>query len=317
MENPLVSIIIPVYNGSNYVREAIDSAIAQTYKNIEIIVVNDGSKDNGATEEICLSYGDKIRYICKENGGVSSALNVGIREMKGQFFSWLSHDDKYEPDKIEKQINCLNQNGNRTHVLLCECKQIDSDGNEIKNSLKKDYFPSCGVYSAEKVLENLFRYKTFFGCAFLIRKDVFDKCGLFDERLRYSQDFLMWSKIFLSRFDLAYNKDISVCCRIHNKQLTQTGKALFYKDSCEIAKEITPLILQNFKEKNNLLYFFIRRQAILNCVEAFNTGMQYANKFNILSFYEKIMLKAIKLYGRIRPSIRRFYYRVFKGVITQ
>jgi glycosyltransferase involved in cell wall biosynthesis len=76
--NPKVSIIIPVYNGSNFLKEAIDSAIAQTYKNIEIIVINDGSSDNGATEKIAKSYGDKIRYFKKENGGVATALNLGI-----------------------------------------------------------------------------------------------------------------------------------------------------------------------------------------------------------------------------------------------
>ena len=91
--DPKVSIIIPVYNGANYVSEAIDSALAQTYKNIEIIVVNDGSSDDGATEKIAKSYGDRIRYFAKENGGVSSALNFGIRQMTGEWFSWLSHDD--------------------------------------------------------------------------------------------------------------------------------------------------------------------------------------------------------------------------------
>ena len=97
---PLVSIIIPVYNGADYVAEAIDSALNQTYKNIEIIVVNDGSNDNGKTEKIVLSYGEKIRYFSKENGGVSSALNIGIANMKGEYFSWLSHDDMYLPSKI-------------------------------------------------------------------------------------------------------------------------------------------------------------------------------------------------------------------------
>ena len=75
---PKVSIVIPVYNGANYLGEAIDSALEQTYENIEIIVVNDGSTDDGATREIALSYGDRIRYFEKENGGVSSALNLGI-----------------------------------------------------------------------------------------------------------------------------------------------------------------------------------------------------------------------------------------------
>ena len=97
---PLVSIIVPVYNGANYMREAIDSALEQTYENKEIIVVNDGSRDDGETERIALSYGDRIRYCHKENGGVSSALNLGISQMKGAYFSWLSHDDKYTPEKV-------------------------------------------------------------------------------------------------------------------------------------------------------------------------------------------------------------------------
>ena len=83
--NPKVSIIIPVYNGSNYLKEAIDSALEQTYKNIEIIVVNDGSRDNGATEKIVKSYGDRIRYYKKDNGGVSTALNLGIEKMTGEY----------------------------------------------------------------------------------------------------------------------------------------------------------------------------------------------------------------------------------------
>ena len=91
--NPLVSIVIPVYNGSNFLSQAIEAALSQTYKNIEILVVNDGSKDDGATEKVALSYGDRIKYLSKPNGGVSSALNYGIEHMSGDYFSWLSHDD--------------------------------------------------------------------------------------------------------------------------------------------------------------------------------------------------------------------------------
>lgn len=78
-----VSIIIPVYNGGNYLRNAIDSALSQTYKNCEIIVVNDGSTDGGETAAIAKSYGNKIRYFEKKNGGVGTAVNLGIAEMTG------------------------------------------------------------------------------------------------------------------------------------------------------------------------------------------------------------------------------------------
>ena len=101
---PRVSIIIPVYNGANYLKEAIDCALNQSYQNLEVIVVNDGSCDEGATRSVALSYGDRIRYFEKENGGVSSALNLGIREMRGEYFSWLSHDDKYEKDKLQTRF---------------------------------------------------------------------------------------------------------------------------------------------------------------------------------------------------------------------
>ena len=317
MKKPMVSIVIPVYNGANYVREAIDSALAQTYKNVEVIVVNDGSKDDGATERICLSYGNKIRYIQKENGGVSSALNMGIKNMKGEYFSWLSHDDKYEIDKIEKQISCLNECEDDICVLLCESKQIDSSSNVIKNALKKNRFPKCGMYSSEQTLENLFLHGAFNGCALLIRKDVFEQCGLFNEKLRYCQDALMWYKIHLQGYKLAYSNDICVCNRIHNKQLSRIGLDLFYKDSCEIANEIVPMIIKKTIAKNRLLYLFVRRQAIWHCKDAFNLGMQIAAEHNVFSLRQKLMLRAVMFYGKIRPAIRRTYYRITKGVVTQ
>ena len=79
---PKVSIVIPVFNGANYLTSAIESALEQTYEDKEIIVVDDGSVDDDATKEIAKSYGDKIRYYLKENGGTSSALNFGIKNMK-------------------------------------------------------------------------------------------------------------------------------------------------------------------------------------------------------------------------------------------
>jgi hypothetical protein len=86
-QQPKISVVIPVYNGSNYLKFSIDSALKKSYKNIEVIVVNDGSSDQGKTEFVALSYGKKIRYYIKTNGGVASALNFGIKHMKGDYFS--------------------------------------------------------------------------------------------------------------------------------------------------------------------------------------------------------------------------------------
>ena len=125
--NPKVSIIIPVYNGANYMREAIDSALAQSYNNFEVIVINDGSTDN--SEEIALSYGTKIRYFAKPNGGVSTALNLGIANMVGDYFSWLSHDDLYLKDKISTQIQFLSQLENKdSSIIYGDWHAIDKNG---------------------------------------------------------------------------------------------------------------------------------------------------------------------------------------------
>ena len=125
--NPKVSIVIPVYNGSNFLKEAIDSALAQTYKNIEIIVVNDGSSDDGATEKIAKSYGDKIKYYKKENGGVATALNLGIKKMTGEYFSWLSHDDKYKTDKVKIQIKFMSKIKENNVILFSNYDLMDEN----------------------------------------------------------------------------------------------------------------------------------------------------------------------------------------------
>ena len=132
--SPLVSIVIPAYNASNYLADAVNSALAQTYKNIEIIVVNDGSKDDGATRAVAETFGDKIRYFEKENGGSSSALNYGIKLMKGEWFSWLSHDDLYYPKKIEKEIEYLRTQSPenlKLHVIFSASDHDDKDGKVI------------------------------------------------------------------------------------------------------------------------------------------------------------------------------------------
>ena len=126
--NPKVTILIPVYNGSNFIKQAIQSAINQTYKNIEILVINDGSTDNGKTEKVIKEFGDKVKYIKKENGGVASALNLGIKEATGEYIAWLSHDDIYLPNKIEKEIKALEKLEDKNTIIFSNFELIDENG---------------------------------------------------------------------------------------------------------------------------------------------------------------------------------------------
>jgi glycosyltransferase involved in cell wall biosynthesis len=190
--NPLVSIIIPVYNGSNYLREAIDSALAQTYKNIEILVVNDGSTDG--TEEIAKSYGSKIRYFSKENGGTSTALNLGIKQMYGEYFSWLSHDDLYYPHKIERSVEELSKLENKNTIIITEVEVIDKDYNKIFTTT---YLEHVNEYPSREH-SNLYPviYDRTHGCTHLISKVVFDTVGLFDEKCLVAHDFEFYYRAF-------------------------------------------------------------------------------------------------------------------------
>jgi len=208
--SPKVSIVIPVYNGANYMREAIDSALTQTYKNIEVIVVNDGSTD--ITEEIALSYGNKIKYFYKENGGQSSALNMGIEKMDGAYFSWLSHDDKYYPEKLETQIKILQNLENKETILFSGYSSIDSKGKYIRSMNDR-------LLETKTLTWYLIRYNAINGNTVLIPKNVFEAIGLFRTDRPHTSD--VWMFFCASRkFPVKYIATELILSRTHLAQAT-------------------------------------------------------------------------------------------------
>lgn len=221
MISPTVTIVIPVYNGSNYLREAIDSALDQTYDNIEIIVVNDGSTDGGKTDSIARSYGRKIRYMCKNNGGVASALNMAIRSITGEFFAWLSHDDIFSPNRIETDV-MLFQGNQQIHVTFCKLVIIDSQGRTIDN-----------CEHSFKVVTNPREALLLGGVdmgSITLRKSCFEKVGLFDEGNLTTQDVIM-SLSLVKHYPFHYNNQAIKYSREHPERGTNTMKEQVKKDS--------------------------------------------------------------------------------------
>jgi len=212
--DPKVSIIIPVYNGANYLREAIDSALNQTYKNIEVIVVNDGSNDEGKTEEIAKSYGNRIRCFHKENGGVASALNLGIRNMTGAYFSWLSHDDLYYPSKIEEQVKFLKRTNQENSVIYSDYEMIDENSRYIKNVRLKNV-------ESKEILKALLCKSFIHGCTLLIPKRCIKYENPFNERLRSTQDYDLWCRLALD-YNFIHLDKVLIKSRQHPGQGTRT-----------------------------------------------------------------------------------------------
>lgn len=216
MFHPKVSIIMPVYNGTNYMREAIDSALAQTYDNIEVIVINDGSKDNGATLDVAKSYKEQIRLIDKPNGGVATALNAGINRMEGEYFSWLSHDDVYPSDKVEKQVLHLSTLDNKDIIIFGDYTIIDENSRNIGKV-------STSHIDTKNMLFELYAYQTIHGCTLLVPKKAFDVCGNFREDLPTTQDYDLWLRM-AEKFPFSYSDGIFTHSRQHAEQGSRTSK---------------------------------------------------------------------------------------------
>lgn len=321
MEKPLVSIVIPVYNGSNYVAQAIDSALRQSYENIEIIVVNDGSEDNGKTDETVRSYGDKVRYISKENGGSSSALNAGINNMKGEWFSWLSHDDLYYDNKVERQIEflnslCLDKQQEYKHIFFTAADYINSEGGYIKKAdenkerLIKEYIDA--IPGNEYLICEPTRFN-FYGCGCLIHKKALSQAGLFDEGLRLINDLDMWYRLYEKGFHLHYMPESLVMGRLHSAQISRSIGFSYHNSEQDMFWERSLDYLKTNCSNNYQVFHLFGRNALNKTrtqqgKEAFGICMSLDKKKKLPLMAE---MQYLRLKAAIRTILKKIYMKVF------
>jgi tetratricopeptide (TPR) repeat protein len=181
---PLVSMIMPVYNGSGHIGRAIESVLCQSYTNFELVIVDDGSTDN--TKGAVLRYNDdRINYVYKENGGVASARNFGLKQSCGMFYVMLDSDDMITPDYIARHLQEIEKHP-EMDLIYCDDLLIDEQDRPIRVINRPEYS------DAERFISDMFRcgfplvhFKTF------IRRSVFDRIGLYDERLIVAEDYDM------------------------------------------------------------------------------------------------------------------------------
>lgn len=200
---PLVSVIIPVYNNSKMIGEAIDSIFAQDYPHLEIIVVDDGSTDN--IRQVVKAYSD-VHYIYKKNGGPASARNIGIKNSKGDYITFLDADDLYPINRISPQVQyALGHPDCLVVKYLVQYQYLSSKKKHISKNL------------------NLNNDATIFSSnlgAILFKKEIFEKIGLLNESMRFAEDVEFLSRVYDKGIKIKEVAEVGLIYRVNENSMT-------------------------------------------------------------------------------------------------
>ena len=213
MSDPLVSIVTPVYNGSQYLSEAIESALAQTYKNFELLIVNDGSTDNSSDIIRPFLKDSRVIYIEQKNAGVAAARNTALKQARGKYIGFLDQDDLWLKNKLEVQVAVLDQDAN---VALVHSRHdvIDNQGNTTDYDLISRVSGYC--------FKDMFKENRIAVLTVLIRKTIFNEIGLFNEQLTGVDDYEMWLRITL-KYPIKYIDQSLASYRFHNSNFSKNS----------------------------------------------------------------------------------------------
>ncbi|MGG0487016.1 glycosyltransferase [Priestia aryabhattai] len=219
-----VSIIVPFYN-CPYIDQALESLVKQTYKNIEIIVVDDGSTLH--LEKIT-PYLNQINYIKKENGGTATALNTGIIQATGTYFCWLSSDDIYDRNRIALQLKFMEIK----QALFCYSNYCSINENNRVIS------PPLGInpLGQRELLKTMIKGNIINGCSVMVKMNVFQEVGLFDETLLYTHDYDLWLRI-IQNFEAHYLNNVLLHYRVHDNMGTKRHHSVIQKEIQYVRKQ--------------------------------------------------------------------------------
>jgi glycosyltransferase involved in cell wall biosynthesis len=216
MKKSFISVIVPTYNRADLISETIESILNQTYKNFELIIVDDGSTDN--TEEVIRKFKDsRIKYIKTDNwGGPARPRNIGIKKAKGEYIAFCDDDDIWLPEKLEKQIRVF-QISNETAMLYTRFKTIEGD--VISNKI----FPENGKYKSGNIFKSIYLRNLIACSGVIVKRSVLDQVGLFntDPNLIAIEDADLWLRISL-KYIIKCTDDLPLLIyRIQSQSISQ------------------------------------------------------------------------------------------------
>lgn len=210
MKPPLISCIIPVYNGEQFLRDAIDSIMAQSYRSVEVIVVDDGSTDGTAT--VVRSYGDKINYLWQTNSGPATARNLGMSFAKGEYIAFLDADDLWHPEKLAAQMARFRA---RPELDIC-LSHVEAFATHKSPAIQKDILKGNSVIV-------LAPYTT---CSTLVRRSLIDRVGKFNPQLELGEDTDWFLRVNNSGAVVEIIPKVLVYARLHENNMTGDSRVV-------------------------------------------------------------------------------------------
>ncbi len=226
-----VSVIMPTYNRAGYITKTLESIFAQTFKDYEVIVVDDGSTDK--TEEVLRPHLDRITFIRKENGGPGSARNAGIKVAKGEYIAFLDSDDLWLPEKLNGQVKYLDDYPD-VGLLFTDFEIFCEDENGQERKLREIHINVEGP-----CFDKLFQKNFIPTLTVIIRKSCMDAVGLFEESrdLVVGEDYELWLRMAM-RYRLGYIPKITARYRCHNDNIVGTDLAKNYAGHLRVINKI-------------------------------------------------------------------------------
>jgi len=248
MNQPKVSLVMPVYNGEGFVRESIDSMLNQSFTDFEFIIFNDGSTDK--TREILESYTDpRIQIFHQNNLGIAQTLNKGINLAKGEYIARMDADDISQPDRLAQQVNWLNDNLDHCAVAT-RIQLIDINGNDVGGWSSDE-----NTTTSEEIRKFLPSVNCLAHSSVMIRADIIRKY-LYDPKQWHSEDYDLWLRITSDGLKISKIKETLLKLRLHKDSFTKItyGKLGMLKDTKMKGNYIRSRILHT----KNITWFDLR-----------------------------------------------------------
>lgn len=241
---PSVSVVIAVYNGGRYLREALESVFAQRYDDYEVVCVDDGSTDSSA--EVLRNYGHRVTVISQSNAGQGAARNAGARRASGQYLAFLDQDDRWYPQKLEREVVALEASPDAV-VAYSNSDRMDDEGRLME----------VGTTVAERAsalaspLGRLIGEGLVLPSSMLVRRTVFERIGGFDPELAGFEDFDVCARL-RQQGRFLFIEESGLCYRVHGGGFSQSGKVRVVKSRERFLLRMQDLYAGN-KEKERLI----------------------------------------------------------------